>query len=335
MKQCWYLRYMLKYCSSAKENVFFRPTKSWSCVTSTLLTSEVGSSFRPLFLTSNQVRSKCDLRMDLLFQKLGLPPYRLDQIIPLLDEASSFSSNSGDSSARYHDSGTAVEIAESIEALAWLAEFCLVKAFPQFSVEQEPAETERLERCNNIYVSPTDRAILDSIGPETLRLKNWIFDGSNQPSQTSVGTALLCQNCNWAFQRLAKGPNERNYLPEVSEPLSSPRYLLAIDRWPTLPVLQERSLQGCQFCRFLRENFLSLGVQQYEKLKEKPVNLWIEFCYDTQRSLGSVLVSLNGFDYLDHFGKTFIITIHKRLSFTIDTLHGGLCRRNLIMRIKD
>lgn len=24
MKQCWYLRYMLKSCSSAKENVFFR-----------------------------------------------------------------------------------------------------------------------------------------------------------------------------------------------------------------------------------------------------------------------------------------------------------------------
>lgn len=273
--------------------------------------------------------------MDLLFQKLGLPPYRLDQIIPLLNEASSFNSKSGESSAQYHDSDTAIEIAESIEALAWLAEFCIVKAFPQFSVEPEPAEVERLEPYNEIHVSPTDRAILDSIGPETLRLKNWIFDRSNQPSQTLVGTAQLCQNCNWSFQRLAKGPNEKNYLPELQVFLSSPRYLLAIDKWPTLPALQERSLQGCQLCLLLRENFLSLGVQQYEKLKEKPVNLWIEFCYDTYRSLTSVLVSLHGYDYLVNFGKRLSITINKRLSFMIDTLHGGLCRRNFKMRMKN
>lgn len=273
--------------------------------------------------------------MDLLFQKLGLPPYRLDQIIHLLDEASSFSSNSGEPSARHHDRGTAIEIAESIEALAWLAEFALVKVFPQLSAEPEPAEIERLEPYNNIFVSPSDRAILDSIGPETLRLKSWIFDGSNHPSQTSVGTAQLCQSCNWSFQRLAKGPNERNHIPGLHVPISSPRYLLAIDRWPALPVLQERSHHGCQFCLFLRENFLSLGVQQYEKLKERPVNLWIEFSYDLDRSLGSVLVSLNGFDYLDHFGKPLNFTVHKRLSFTIDTLHGGLCRRDLKMRIKN
>lgn len=86
---------------------------------------------------------------------------------------------------------------------------------------------------------------------------------------------------------------------------------------------------------FTSRNFLSLGVQQYEKLKEKPVNLWIEFCYDTYRSLTSVLVSLNGYDYLVNFGKRLSITINKRLSFMIDTLHGGLCRRNFKMRMKN
>lgn len=263
--------------------------------------------------------------MDLLFQKLGQPPYRLDQVVPLLDEASSFTSNPGESPAPYHDTGGAIELAESIEALAWLAEFCLVEVFPQFAVEPDPAEIERLELYNNTYVSPTDRGILDSIGLEALRLKSWIFEGSHQTSQFSVGTAQLCQNCNWSFQRLAKGPNERNDLPElqVTYPLRSPRYLLAIDDWPALPILKERSLQGCHFCLLTLEKFLQIGLAKHDKPKERPVHVWIEFCYDLTRSLASVLVSLSG---SDHFLKS--------LSFTIDTQHGRLSHRDLEMRIK-
>lgn len=263
--------------------------------------------------------------MDLLFQKLGQPPYRLDQVVPLLDEASSFTSNPGESPAPYHDTGGAIELAESIEALAWLAEFCLVEAFPQFAVEPDQAEIERLELYNNIHVSPTDRGILDSIGLEALRLKSWVFEGSHQPSQVSVGTAQLCHNCNWSFQRLAKGPNGRNHLPElqVTFSLSSPRYLLAIDDWPVLPILKERSLQGCHFCLLILENCPQITLEKYEKAKERSVHVWIEFCYDLTKSLASVLVSFSG---SDHFLKS--------LSFTIDTQHGRLSQHDLELSIE-
>lgn len=266
--------------------------------------------------------------MDQLFHKLGLAPYRLDQIIPLLDEASSLTSNPEDITTQYYD--TTIKVAESLEALAWLVEFCLAATFPQFSRQPDPAEIEGLELYSNVYIPSNERDILDSIGPKTLHLKSWIFSGSQQPSQSSrsaLGTAQLCQYCNWPFQRLSKGPNERGHQPElqVVYSLRSPRFLLAVDAWPTLPFLKERSLRGCDFCLFLCEQLLSLDVTPPAKSDEKRVRVWIEFCWDLRAgSLASVLVMLSG---SENFSKT--------LSFTVDTVHGGFQRRDFRVEVKE
>lgn len=147
---------------------------------------------------------------------------------------------------------------------------------------------------------------------------------SHQPSRTSrsaPGAAQLCQYCNWPFQRLSKGPNERNYLPgfSMSYSFSSPRFLLAIDEWPAFPVLQERSLQGCEFCLFLREHLLSLDKPRPGNIDRWRVRVWVEFCWDLTRSLVSVHVSLSG----SHRWR-------QTLSFSTDPAHGGLSHSSSI-----
>ncbi|KAI7775441.1 HET-domain-containing protein [Diaporthe eres] len=175
--------------------------------------------------------------MDTLFHKLGLPPYKLDQILPLLDEAFSLSSNPGDISAQYHNA--AIELVESLEALTWLVEFCLFELFAEFAGRPDPAKIEGFEVYNKHPALP---------------------------------------NC-------------------------------------------ERSLQGCEFCLFLREHLLSLDKLRPGNIDRWRVRVWVEFCWDLTRSLVSVHVSLSG--------------SHRRrqtLSFSIDTAHDNVADERGIFR---
>lgn len=262
--------------------------------------------------------------MDSLLHKLGLPPYRLDQIVALLDEASAFSSNSKENSKHHYDD--AVHIAESLEALAWLVEVCLSKLLPQFVMKPDPVSLKLFGPVSYTSVLPSERDVLDSIGPRTSKLKDWMFDSFQEPSQTScpaLGTAELCQHCNWPFQRLARGPVKSVHLPELSPLISraSPRYLLTVDDWPNFPVLEKRSLQGCHFCLLLRENLLSLFTQRPGVSDLQRVLVWIKFCWDQDKeSLGSVIVFLRG-----------VLHLEKSLDFTIYTTSGELYGRELSM----
>lgn len=240
--------------------------------------------------------------MDSLFRKLGVPPYRLDQIIPVLDEASSWISNTEKPSDQFYDA--AVETIESLEALACLAEFHPEILFPECSSAPGPSADQLV--------------VLESIGPKITHLKGWLFDvfQLSQISRPVLGTATLCQHCNWPFRQIARHPNGRPPdLPRlISYERSLPCYLLANDHWPRLALLEERSLQGCKFCLFLREHLLQLVVPKPGEFDEEPVSVWIGFSWggDT-KSLVYVIVHLRG--ELSCSGKSLL--------FTIDTANGG------------
>lgn len=254
--------------------------------------------------------------MDSLFRRIGIPPYHLDQILPLIDEASSLSSNP-ETSTQFHDA--AVEIAESMEALAWFLEGPYQhETLPQFEWYEYPPRSEH--------------DILKSIRSTTLRLKSLLFDDFQLPSQIpqpGLGSARLCQHCTWPFQRLARGPIGDGHGLSWSLSIVSFRspYLLAQDHWPEFPVLEMRSLQGCEFCLFLRKHLLSLVVPQPGELDREPANVWIEFNWTWgTRSLKSVEVVLRG---RPHGSRNT-----EWLYFTIDTQNGGFDCRGSRMSIQ-
>lgn len=239
--------------------------------------------------------------MDSLYRKIGFPPYRLDQIQPLLDETSSLISSPEKPSAQFYNA--AVETVESMEALALLVHFWLPFSFPQF-FSAPRLTTDQL-------------ATLDSIGMTTLNLKGWLFDGfqPTQISRSAHGAAKLCQYCTWPFQRMARRPDSHlsDPRPLVTCFASTPSYLLAKDHWPNFPILGERSLQGCECCLFLREHLLSLVVAQPGKFGEEPVSVWIKFSWGTEpRSLDIVEVTV---------GSGWPLS-GKSLYFTVDTTNG-------------
>lgn len=264
--------------------------------------------------------------MDSLYRKIGYPPYRLDLIQPLLDEASALISNPEKDSAQYRD--TAIQIAESLEALTWLVEFDLPKSFPQFAVTPEPVAVEQLATRANVYVSRTERDILDSIGPKALQVRCCLLDGPRQPSRISrptLGTAQLCQCCKWPFQQLAREPT-RQYLKAPGRFWDRQSHdLVAIDDWPALPLLEERSLQGCDFCLFLREHLLSPFVGRSEASDGERVHVWIRFWWGADTRFPRwVEVILRG--HPSFSGKS--------LYLNIDTTNGECDRSGLRVKIK-
>lgn len=270
--------------------------------------------------------------MDSLCRQVGIPPYHLDQIVPLLNEASSLILNPEKISTQFHDA--AVEIAESMEALTWLLadRDDLFEVFPQFRQRPDPAGFKALEPYE--HITPNERDILESIGPTTLHLKTMLFDSFHPPPQASrseLGTAQLCQYCNWPFQRLGKRPNksELSFLFKSSlvRRFKDPAYLLTIDHWPALHILEERSLRGCEFCLFLREHLLSVVMQQPEGFDEEPVHVWIVFKLEWMLDGGQVEsadITLGG---PAHDSR-------KSLYFTIDTKYSGFDRRGPRMIIQ-
>lgn len=257
--------------------------------------------------------------MDSLFRKLGLPPYCLDQIVSLLDEASSLPSHPKETSAQFHD--TTVQLVESIEALASLVQYCQRNVFPQFLVKPGPAAVEHL-RTYHYYVDipPNERDILNSIELKALNLKRWVFNELQQEPRAScsgLGCAQLCQYCRWPFQRLVRGRPGSAYLSELPEyvPRNEVCYLLTEDHRPSLPVLKERSLQGCELCLLLREQLLAL-VRRPESSDQQRLSVWIEFIW--YPSLKYVKVFLTG---SQGFGES--------LFFTVQTTNGGFRRHYL------
>jgi hypothetical protein len=265
--------------------------------------------------------------MESLFHEVGLPPYRLDQILPLIDKASSLISHPREASTQSHD--TAVQIAESMEALAWLVENHMINVFPQYLQKQELLENGP---CLVIHVPSNDKAYINSIATKTLQLKGWLFDGFHQVPEIScsgLNTAQLCQFCHWPFQRLSKGPNHVNYEYLRKSPWfldNSPHYLLAMDSWPAFHVLEERSQQGCDLCRFLREQLLALSMQRPERPErpesERMSSVWIEFHWSEgprslKHALKVVKVVISGY-----YG-------HESLRFTVHTAQGELGRYDL------
>lgn len=261
-----------------------------------------------------------------MFRKIGIPPYHLNQIIPILDEASSWISNSEKPSAQFYSA--IVETIESLEALAWLIANYPTEMFLQFPWVPGLAVDQQTQPYV-VWAQPAKRAVLDSIGPKTLHLKDWLFDGFqlSQISRSALGTARLCQYCNWPFRRIARGPN--SHPPDLPHRISfvcgQPHYLLANDHWPDFPVLEERSLQGCEFCLLLHKHLLSLVLPRPAKFDAKPVSVWIGFIWDEgTRSLELVQITLRGYSPC----------IGKRLYFTIDTTTGRCDRRWLRIRIE-
>lgn len=259
--------------------------------------------------------------MDSLFHELGLPPYRLDQILPLIDKASSLSSGPQATSTQAHQ--TVVRIAESIEELAWLVEFRRSDLLPQYvQISEQPG----YGICEMKCAPPDDSIILNSIAAKVLHLKSWVIQNFHQtPEDPTPGhnTARLCDVYHLAFRQLSKGPYIVNheYLSEITWGLDgSPHYLLAVDSWPAFPVLQKRSLQGCDFCHFLHKQLLVVPIQDtniYEP--ECGTSVWIEFCWHLsqvppERSLECVKVTI----------KAIATT---EVLFNVHTAHGKLIPR--------
>lgn len=215
--------------------------------------------------------------MDLLFHKLGWPPYRLEQIIALLDEASSFTSNP-QIPAQDHDA--IARFIEMMEEMTWRAESRLGVVSPQSVAKPDPAVIQRLGVHIDEYPNAV-REIVKSIGPKTLHMKDFLFKYSQHQSRTSrpaFGTTQLCRHCNWPFQRLARRKGKSD-LPARSRWLlrvSRPYFLLVIDDWPTFRVLEKRSLQGCELCLFLREHLLWLVSRRPGVPDGESVFVWIE-----------------------------------------------------------
>lgn len=232
----------------------------------------------PLF-SSSILAQETHFVMESLFRKIGTPLYSLNQILPLLDEASYLSSNPEQPTAQMYDA--AVETVQSIEALARLWQFNPAEVF-RFLYTPGPATDEL--------------AVLNSIRPKTLHLKGWLFDRFqlSQNPGSAHGTAKLCQYCNWPFRRISRGPYGLRATLSWSI-LEKSRYLLANDHWPDFPVLEERLLQGCEFCRFLCEHLLSLVVPQPGEFDGEPIDVWISFSWgDDVRTLEFVEVTLCG-----------------------------------------
>lgn len=235
------------------------------------------------------------------------------------------SPNLVENSAQHRD--TAVQIAELLEALAWLVESSIHEEFQAIKMESDPTTLERLGQYTSANVPPTVQDVLDWIGPRIMSLKGWLFDNCQQPSQVShpgLGAAQLCQYCKWAFQRLARRPNKSGRLPDPFRSCYSPHYLLAIDDWPTFRLLGERSLQGCEFCLFLCEHLPQI-VEQPENFDAKHFHTWIEFFWDqdTTRSLKAVKVFPRGIRFF-----------RDSLNLTIHTTHGKFDRGSLTVRIQ-
>lgn len=284
-----------------------------------LLMSKVGCMCATQPLSSSSILlQRTDFIMDSLHRTIGYPPYSLDRILPLLDEASSLISNPEKTSAPYRD--TLIQIAESLENLAYLVDYRLAETFPQIAVMPDPDAVGWFEAHANVYVPRTERDILNSIGPKALLLRGCLFDESCQPSRTSrstPGTARLCQCCNWPFQRLARRLTRRRHVVPGHIRNWPSRDLLAIDEGPDFPVLQERSRQGCDFCGLIRKQMLSLLVELPEASdgERHSVPIWIDLSWSSDgRSLERVEVDFRGHSP-PYSGKC--------LYFTVDTTNGG------------
>lgn len=63
------------------------------------------------------------------------------------------------------------------------------------------------------------------------------------------------------------------------------KHLCAIDCFPNLEILKARSLEGCEFCRLLRDTLLSPGAIDYdycnyrgmEDLSSEPFCVWVQW----------------------------------------------------------
>lgn len=256
--------------------------------------------------------------MDLLFHRLGPPPYHLNQVHPLLNEASSLISKSETSPQSYD---TAVRIVGLIEALARLVRSSPAQVFPQFVATPDPVFLKQVRPHRTICISPDERDTLASIAETALNLEGWLFKNFRPQvptSQSELGTAKLCQYCDWAFQRLQRSPYASGRPSELLEFVNCDETwcLLATDHWPGFHVLEERSLQGCQFCRFLHEHLLSLVARRPESGDLERVTIWIDFHWDEDtRALKFATVLLPGCQH-----------VPGSMDFTISTTHGRLDR---------
>lgn len=252
--------------------------------------------------------------MDLLFHRLGPPPYHLNQVLPLLNEASSLISNSETSTQSYD---TAVRMVELIEALARLVQYSPAQVFPQVVVTPDPALLKQVRPHRTICMSLDEGDTLTSIAETALNLRGWLFKNFRPQAPTSQsgrGTAKLCQHCDWAFQRLKRNPYASGRPSELLGFVHCDETccLLAIDHWPDFRVLEERSLQGCEFCRLLHGHLLSIVACQPESCDLERVTLWIDFHWDEDTmALKFATVFLPG---CEHFPG--------RMDFTISTTHG-------------
>lgn len=258
--------------------------------------------------------------MDSLFHKLGLLPYYLDQILSLLDEASSLISSPMETSTEFQD--TAVQLVESIEALASLVHWSRKNIWPQCVLKPGPAAVENLRPY--VYyadIPPNERDILDSIELKVLNLKDWLFNELQQAPKVSYSgpghlPAKLCQYCDWPFQRLARSLGQSTYRSELPEyiPHNEVYYLLTADHLPSFSVLKERSLQGCELCLFLREQLLALVDRLPESSDSQRLSVWAEFLwFPSLKYVKFHPIGLQGFD--------------ENLVFTVHTTKGRFCRR--------
>lgn len=258
--------------------------------------------------------------MEVLFHRFGKPPYRFDQIVPLLDEASSLTTDPGTTSTHRQDS--AIQVVESVEALAGLVEFSLIHAFLDCEIQRTPSIIRQLGPHESECIPSTKYEVLRSIALKTLYLKDWVFDNLKllpNASELVPGTAQLCQHCNWPFQRLARAPIESSVVPEYPhfKTVSTPHYLLAIDNWPDFPILEKRALQGCDFCRLLREYLPSLDVWPNDS-DSKCFYVWMYFAWGMDRNLKTVNICMSNSS-----------PCIKSLDFTIETTYGRSDCRNL------
>lgn len=268
--------------------------------------------------------------MDSLIEKLGRPPYQLDQILPLLREASS-SSETPKSMPTNHKNDTP-KIVESLEALARLVDFSFAETFPQFSSDPTPESIELNGPHIAFHVPPTKYEVLDSFALETMKHKNEMFDRLELPvlPLPAFGSAQVCHHCNWAFEHLARGPCDNKHLPGDSESalITESFHLISIDEWPDFPILEQRAARGCNFCQLLRESLPSLDVLPRNPSRQR-VKVWLSTRWrqngmqrTTSEETSSLLVTVSLKAMSDFSGDRDNLYCENGLQFTVDTSHG-------------
>ncbi|KAK8013997.1 HET-domain-containing protein [Apiospora arundinis] len=123
------------------------------------------------------------------------------------------------------------------------------------------------------------------------QLKDRVFQHRALPQlcELAKGGPKVCRYCNWAIERIGQGRDSVLSDPRIS---TQPRgcfaytHLCAVDSSQTLPLLEQRSQEGCVLCGYLREHFL-ISLQVPDAVDDDtpddiygPFYVWLLFDWD-------------------------------------------------------